>query len=607
MNGISTKSSGSPARARTTPSSSRPIPTPRSATGPMRRARNRCGRARSRPPPEPRDPYAEFDAEIRKLRDKFPDLPVKTRDDIADEIEEEAKRRREAMAEGQDVGWAGFGRFAGSAAALMTDRINVLSMLTGFGGASRAAAATLGGKLANVARVAATESAIGVVSEAAIQPSVFDFKREIGSQYTMADALENVAMAGIGGAAFGGGVQALGHVGESLIAKWRRAKAAGVVAEDVDARMAEVVMTERERFMEANRLGDDVTAEIAHQRIADEAMAALMEGRPVEGQALAAFREHRQAKITRMVAKALGETTDEKAPDMVAYGVITPAQARELLDKGIGKHLPEGHRLDIAVRRMDGEAVRKALRKHGSDDVPLRREDFERIPEVAETGELVSVDVQKGRVGIERRKLIDGDWLYVVETIGMTGTAKPPKKITLRVHTAYRNRGPKEKGPLPEGLRPQRPFHVPDPHERPTADVLNDHDGPALEGILPPSGDELNRTAPVRAAEGTVEAVGGEAVGVDDARPNDPRAVARVEDALDRAGDAGDRPDTLADVQLRRTVDDTGDFDVPQGIAAEEGVNAPETRTAKEIMDEAEAEVGAVDAFDACLRGGTRK
>lgn len=90
--------------------------------------------------------------------------------------------------------WGMVGEFAGKAAAIPTDPLYAVSFFTGYGAAATA--------LQAAGRVAVMEMAI----EAVAQPFVYDWKQEIGSDYSGAEALFNVIAAGtLGGAMAGAG------------------------------------------------------------------------------------------------------------------------------------------------------------------------------------------------------------------------------------------------------------------------------------------------------------------------------------------------------------------------------------------------------------------
>ena len=125
-------------------------------------------------------------------------------------------------------------------------------------------------------------------------------------------------------------------------------------------------------------------------------------------------------------------------PERVWFGRVSDARAQKLQNQ-----LKQNFGLDFdlrgAVHRIDEDAVAHILRKHGSDQVPFTAVDFELIPDVVETGNLVSTTKRSGRRNlpvITYRKLI-GDWYYVVEEVQKKGRI-------LSVQTAYKTPAPKK-------------------------------------------------------------------------------------------------------------------------------------------------------------------
>lgn len=88
------------------------------------------------------------------------------------------------------------GTFAGSVAGAMTDPINIATLPFG---------ATRG---AGILKTAFTEAGIAGATEAAIQPSVMSWQKQLGQEYGLDDAAMNVLAASTGGFIIGGGVKA---------------------------------------------------------------------------------------------------------------------------------------------------------------------------------------------------------------------------------------------------------------------------------------------------------------------------------------------------------------------------------------------------------------
>lgn len=132
--------------------------------------------------------YSGYDRQVDALNQKYPRAGFKTSDQIHQDIAQEAAglRKRQAEVEGRATGMGKLGEFVGSAGAVLTDPVVLLSLPFG-------AAASSG-----ILRTALVEAGVGAASEAAIQPEVYQFKQSIGSPYTLSDAAMNVLLAGVG-------------------------------------------------------------------------------------------------------------------------------------------------------------------------------------------------------------------------------------------------------------------------------------------------------------------------------------------------------------------------------------------------------------------------
>lgn len=416
---------------------------------------------------------------LEDLRKKHPGLQVKGHEDMVKVSGERAAAVRGHAARvraGADF-WGDVGFFLGGAGAAVADPPNLATMMVG---------APAG---AGILRTALIEARLGIGVELASLPSVAKWRDDIGNPMTAAEAVENVGLAGAGAAGMGAGFKLTGMGMGELLNVYRRARARGDITETHETRAAEQVVEAAQEVMEQSPFEDSLEGQAVHMRALGEAEGALMRGESLEGRALEEYHQHRTQKIDGLVAKARGADPDPELPDVVVFGRVSPGQADEIAPAA-AKHLPKNAQLHTAVRRLDGDAVRKILRDHKDDEIPFQPEHFRHLPNVAETGELVEVAAKQGRFSVLRRQLVKGDWLYHLESVQMVGTATPPKKITFRTHTAYWKTGPKKGGPLPpeSGLRPKRPFHEPDPPKRPEQDVRNVRDGHAGRSIAQPAG-----------------------------------------------------------------------------------------------------------------------
>ena len=124
-------------------------------------------------------------------------------------------------------------------------------------------------------------------------------------------------------------------------------------------------------------------------------------------------------------------------PERVWFGRVSDSRANELR-----KQLKQDYGIDYdlrgAVHRIDEDSVRRILGGHSTDQLPFTSGDFELIPEIVDTGSLISNTKRSGRnrvPAIVYRKLI-GDWYYVVEEVQKKGQV-------LSVQSAYKTPAPK--------------------------------------------------------------------------------------------------------------------------------------------------------------------
>lgn len=129
--------------------------------------------------------------------EQFPDQ-VKTYDqlvsDASNKLAIEREKNMKVMQNASGLGQVG--QFAGAMGGAVLDPINVATL--GFG-ASVTMAKGLGTAV-KLAELSAKGFAINAATEALIQPSVYGFKKELGVEYSAEDAINNILIAGAGGA-----------------------------------------------------------------------------------------------------------------------------------------------------------------------------------------------------------------------------------------------------------------------------------------------------------------------------------------------------------------------------------------------------------------------
>jgi hypothetical protein len=141
---------------------------------------------------------------IEALKSRFPESNIRNRDEIDTDIAAQAKVLRDKFEKTYsyaDPYAAFFSTLGGAALASMADPINIMTLP--LGGGKVAGASFIKGMSIVVAR----NFGIGFATEAALQPFVYDYKKEIESPYDLQDALFNMAAAGVGNGLLNG----LGH------------------------------------------------------------------------------------------------------------------------------------------------------------------------------------------------------------------------------------------------------------------------------------------------------------------------------------------------------------------------------------------------------------
>ena len=543
---------------------------------------------------------AEFEAKVKALKEKHPDLELRSRDDFMKAISEEGASKRAKLEEGVDVGWAGLGRFTGEVGALATDPVNIASMMFGGAGTVRTAGTTIAAHLGQVGRTMGTEALIGMASEAAIQPSVYGFKKDIGSPYGAGDVAENILMAGVGGAALSGTAEVAGFGFRALLGRWRRAKADGLVADTPETRAAEEVLQDAVDRAEQSPFPDGVEYDIAHARAMDEATAAAIYGVPNKGRTLDALREHERGEIKGLVERSLGATDTTGTSDTIRYAKIMPGQAEEIAPHVL-KHLKrQDAKFEHAVRLIDGEGVRHASAHHEADLHPLTPEDFEHVPEVTQTGEFLRVEVNRGTVGVIHRKRYGDRWLNVVEEV------RGKKNITLRMMTAYWSDAPKIRNDIGADAR------FPGSNPREGGRELHDSRKSAqrAEGTIPkaPTEDSIAPgKGPVKAAEEVAGTATEQALSPEDAVNVPGLGARRMDtDTLKRVAENGaegrQTREAMAERDVLRLLDQE-DILVPVPGLIDEDTGQGVVRSAKELLTQADDDIELAGLLRLCGTG----
>jgi hypothetical protein len=153
---------------------------------------------------------------IEALKSRFPESNIRNRDEIDTDIAAQAKVLRDKFEKTYsyaDPYAAFFGTLGGAAAASMADPINIMTLP--LGGGKVAGASFIKG----LGIVVARGFGIGVVTETALQPFVYDYKKEIESPYDLQDALFNMAAAGVGNGLLNGAGHSIARGFDKIVGK----------------------------------------------------------------------------------------------------------------------------------------------------------------------------------------------------------------------------------------------------------------------------------------------------------------------------------------------------------------------------------------------------
>lgn len=171
----------------------------------------------------------------------------------------EVRGQSQALAERSSSFASGLGGFIGMAAGAMTDPINMLTLMAGAGPG------------AGIIRTALTEGALSAGSEAMIQSATLGFKREVDPDFSVEDALREIAAAGVGGVVIGGGIK-------GIAAAWQRAATGEWPRHVRDASNA----VTREASIPSSRLGKSAQESSVYRAAVEKAADDIVRGRPVE-------------------------------------------------------------------------------------------------------------------------------------------------------------------------------------------------------------------------------------------------------------------------------------------------------------------------------------
>lgn len=214
---------------------------------------------------------AKFNKELGKLKNEYPELVVRSPEEINEDIKKQALAYYQKANDGRSAN--GWGSFLGAAGGSMTDPINFFATLaTGGGGATKQ------GILKALGQTAAKEFVVNSSIEAVIQPSVYKYNKELGIPYSKEEAALNVVAAGVGGAALGTAGKALHLTGKEMLGRYKKAVNAGVKFDakvKADADFLEKTIQLDDWLDETNPFGEDAEARLLHENLIAEEMRRL--------------------------------------------------------------------------------------------------------------------------------------------------------------------------------------------------------------------------------------------------------------------------------------------------------------------------------------------
>lgn len=213
----------------------------------------------------------KFNKELGKLKNEYPELVVRSPEEINEDIKKQALEYYQKVNDGRDAN--GWGSFLGAAGGSMTDPINFFAtLITGGSGAAKQSVMKALGK------TAVQEFLVNSGIEAVIQPGVYEYKKELGIPYSKEEAALNVVAAGVGGAVLGTVGKALHLTGKEVLSRYKKAANAGVKFDaktKADADFLEKTIQLDDWLDETNPFGNDAEARLLHENLITEEMRRL--------------------------------------------------------------------------------------------------------------------------------------------------------------------------------------------------------------------------------------------------------------------------------------------------------------------------------------------
>lgn len=278
------------------------------------------------------------------------------------------RKERDAALEHQTTGGT-IGGFLGVAAGAITDPLNLATLPLGASWAT------------GILKTAAIEAGIAMGTEAAIQPAIYRYKKELESPYDLKDVLINIAGAGVGAGVLTGGVKATARA----ISRFGRFN-------------AEVAPRRVDGF-------DDILETV--QKLEDDAFVLGKPGEVPEGPRFTLNDEQRAAKeVLQEHANVLRQSPFEAVPELDTIHLDALAKATDDIEAGRAVDVSDS--IEQPQARFDELSPQREL------------DDFDRIME-AESGEEQIGRITQGR---KVKELLDAEDIKITLDDGSTRSAR---------------------------------------------------------------------------------------------------------------------------------------------------------------------------------------
>lgn len=323
----------------------------------------------------------EYYQKANKLKEKYPGLEFRDIETIKADIKKQAHFYHQKVNDGREAN--AFSSFAGSAAGSMTDPLNAITSLISL--PANAAKTTV---MKALGKTALREFLANAGVEALIQPSVYQYKKELDLPHSVGESVGNVMAAGIGGAVLGAGAKALHIGGRAVLNRFREAQAKGIKFDGAAIDAADVLeqKLDFDDFVSrSNPLDDNITGHKLHERAIYEEMLRLTDE-------------------TGQMAKAYDKVlaTPQGAADEVLAEITPEYMEKVWVNRGGFKKFNEV--------KGSGFGMVKFIFKHGekgSDAVKITKDDVIAFPRVIREYEPIQLD-QYGNHRIWSVKRADG-------------------------------------------------------------------------------------------------------------------------------------------------------------------------------------------------------